>query len=94
VTVAGQREVIREYSDKLLIFLLKSRRPQRFARFDVPAVNRDPVGVTVRSQPRSPESIARSIPIAIETGALALMPNVAAALAESFGSKASPPNPD
>lgn len=28
VTVAGQREVIREYSDTLLIFMLKSLRPQ------------------------------------------------------------------
>ena len=30
VTVAGCREVIREYSDALLIFLLKHRRPQIF----------------------------------------------------------------
>ena len=28
VTVAGQREVIKEYSDTLLIFMLKSLRPQ------------------------------------------------------------------
>lgn len=30
VTVAGQREVIREYSDTLLIFLLKSHRPEKY----------------------------------------------------------------
>lgn len=30
VTVAGKREIVREYSDTLLIFLLKARRPERF----------------------------------------------------------------
>lgn len=30
VTVAGQREIVREFSDTLLIFLLKGRRPSRF----------------------------------------------------------------
>ena len=30
VTVAGQREIIREYSDTLLIFLLKGARPERY----------------------------------------------------------------
>jgi hypothetical protein len=30
VTIAGKREVIREYSDSLLIFLLKAHRPQKY----------------------------------------------------------------
>jgi hypothetical protein len=30
VTVAGQREFVREYSDTLLIFLLKGARPQKY----------------------------------------------------------------
>jgi hypothetical protein len=30
ITVAGEREVIRDYSDTLLIFMLKAHRPQRF----------------------------------------------------------------
>lgn len=30
VTVAGEREIVREYSDTLLIFLLKGRRPERY----------------------------------------------------------------
>lgn len=30
VTVAGEREVIRDFSDTLLIFLLKARRPERY----------------------------------------------------------------
>jgi hypothetical protein len=30
VTVAGQREVVREYSDTLLIFLLKANRPTKY----------------------------------------------------------------
>jgi hypothetical protein len=30
VTVAGKREVIREYSDTLLIFLLKGARPNKY----------------------------------------------------------------
>lgn len=30
VTVAGEREEVREYSDTLLIFLMKGRKPQRF----------------------------------------------------------------
>lgn len=30
VTVAGEREVIREYSDTLLIFLLKGMKPERY----------------------------------------------------------------
>jgi hypothetical protein len=29
VTVAGQREIVKEYSDTLLIFLLKGARPER-----------------------------------------------------------------
>lgn len=36
VTVAGQRELVREYSDTLLIFLLKARRPDKYARFERP----------------------------------------------------------
>jgi|SRR5581483_3478559 len=36
ITVAGRREVIREYSDTLLIFLLKARRPDKYARFERP----------------------------------------------------------
>jgi len=36
VTVAGQREVIREHSDTLLIFLLKANRPEKYRdRYDV-----------------------------------------------------------
>ena len=30
ITVAGKREIIREYSDTLLIFLLKGARPQKY----------------------------------------------------------------
>ena len=30
ITVAGEREVIREYSDTLLIFLLKGARPEKY----------------------------------------------------------------
>ena len=30
VTVAGQREIVREYPDTLLIFLLKGARPQKY----------------------------------------------------------------
>jgi hypothetical protein len=36
ITVAGQRELVREYSDTLLIFLLKARRPDKYARFERP----------------------------------------------------------
>jgi hypothetical protein len=36
VTVAGKRELVREYSDTLLIFLLKGRRPAKYReRYDV-----------------------------------------------------------
>lgn len=36
VTVAGDREVIREHSDTLLIFLLKANRPEKYReRYDV-----------------------------------------------------------
>lgn len=36
VTVAGQREVIREYSDRMLEVLLKAHRPEKFReRYDV-----------------------------------------------------------
>ena len=39
VTVAGKRELVREYSDTLLIFLLKGLRPAKYReRYDV-AVN-------------------------------------------------------
>src|SRR5260370_42537147 len=35
ITVAGQREIVREYSDTLLIFLLKAIRPAKYReRFD------------------------------------------------------------
>jgi hypothetical protein len=38
VTVAGRREVVKEYSDTLLIFLLKGARPAKYReRFDVRA---------------------------------------------------------
>ena len=30
ITVAGKREIIREYSDTILIFLLKGARPQKY----------------------------------------------------------------
>jgi hypothetical protein len=36
VTVAGKRELVREYSDTLLIFLLKGLRPAKYReRYDV-----------------------------------------------------------
>ena len=36
VTIAGERELVREYSDTLLIFLLKGVRPEKYReRFDV-----------------------------------------------------------
>jgi hypothetical protein len=45
VTVAGKREIVREFSDVLLIMLLKSRRPERFARFKVSGAFGGPVDV-------------------------------------------------
>jgi hypothetical protein len=36
VTVAGEREVIREYSDRMLEMLLKAHRPEKYReRYDV-----------------------------------------------------------
>ena len=46
VTVAGKREVIREYSDTLLIFLLKGARPQKYRdniRQEVTGANEAPL---------------------------------------------------
>lgn len=39
VTIAGNREVIREYSDTLLIFLLKANKPEKYReRYEVRTV--------------------------------------------------------
>jgi hypothetical protein len=47
ITVAGKREVIREYSDTLLIFLLKGARPNKYrdnVRQEVTGPNDKPLG--------------------------------------------------
>jgi hypothetical protein len=63
ITVAGQREIIHEYSDTLLIFLLKGARPQKYrdnVRQEVTEADGVPLGprkveIVIVPTPRLPE---------------------------------------
>jgi hypothetical protein len=68
--VSGGKVVttVREYSDTLLIFLLKGRRPEKYARFEVSGANGGPIAVKTDD---SPERLAALLELASKVGLLA-----------------------
>jgi hypothetical protein len=67
--VSGGKVVttVREYSDALLIFLLKGRRPAKYARFEVTGAGGGPVMVQTDD---SPERLAAVLELAARVGLL------------------------
>lgn len=65
VTIAGKREIIREYSDTLLIFLLKAARPQKYRDY-VRQEHVGPDGTPLNSIPSKIEIVLVPTPKAPE----------------------------